>query len=120
MTRNRKYDYELLKREYIYDSGHPPISYTDLAEKHGMPRSLVSDRGIREEWAKQREEFRKALGVKTTEAMVDEITKFQIALREKSIAAGLEYLDGYLVALRAGDIKYTTRDMVAWLRWSGS
>lgn len=110
MTRARRYDYELLKREYIYDAGSPPCSYTDLAEKHGMPRSLLTDRGARENWTEQREEFRKALGVKTTEAMTDEIIKFQIATRERMMSVGLEYLDQFAKALTAGEIKVTTRD----------
>lgn len=112
MTRQNKYDYELLKREYIYDAGSPPISYTDLAERHGMSRSLLTDRGSREEWAEQRVEFRKALGVKTTEAMEDDIVKFQIATRERMMSVGLAYMDQYAKALESGDIKVSTRDML--------
>src|SRR5204862_1115992 len=84
----------------------------DLAEKHGMPRSLLTDRGGKEGWADQRTEFRRALGVKTTEAMTDEIIKFQIATRERMMTVGLKYMDEYAKALEAGEIKVATRDML--------
>ncbi len=111
MTRQRKYDYEALRAEYI--QAKTPISYTDLADKHGLSRSLLTDRGAREGWTAQRDAFREALGIKVTEAMTDQIAKFQIALHEKSIAVGLKYLDQYAAALDAGEIKMSTRDMVA-------
>lgn len=112
MTRQRKVDPELLKREYIYDSGNPPISFTQLAEKHGLARSGVADRGIREKWYEQRQEFRNALGIKTVEALGETWVKFETATREKMMSVGLDYLDKYAEALKNGEIKVSTRDML--------
>lgn len=112
MTSRTKFDYETLKREYIYSAESPPISYTDLADKHGMSRSLIADRGTKEGWYEQRVEFRKNLGIKTTEAMTDQITKYQMATRQKMMDVALTYLDQYEKALKGGEIKVSTRDMV--------
>lgn len=112
MTRNRKVDPEVLKREYVYDSSNPPISYTQLAEKYGLARSGVADRAIKEQWHKQREEFREQLGMKTVEALGEQWVKFETATREKMMSVGLKYLDDYTKALNDGEIKLSTRDML--------
>lgn len=112
MTRQRKVDPELLRREYIYDSANPPISFTQLAEKHGLARSGVADRGIKEKWYEQRQQFRETLGIKTVEALGETWVKFETATREKMMTVGLKYLDEYAKALEGGEIKVSTRDML--------
>jgi len=112
MTRNRKVDPEVLEREYIYDSGTPPISYTELAAKYGLARNTVAEKGIRGRWFERREEFRKTLGIKVTEALGEEWVRFETAAREKLMALGMTYVEKYAKALEDGEIKVSTRDML--------
>lgn len=113
MSRNQKHDYEALKREYIFDpTPGRGISFTDLAEKHGMPRSLVADRGVAEKWYEQRVEFRQQMGMKVVEALGESWVKFETATREKMMTVGLQYLDKFQVALDNDEIKVSTRDML--------
>lgn len=113
MTRNRKVDPEVLEREYIYDSGTPPISYTDLATKYGLARNTVAEKGIRGRWYERREEFRKTLGMKVTEALGEEWVRFETAAREKAMDIGLQVLTKFEEQLKDPEFKVSTRDMVA-------
>jgi len=112
MTRQGKDDWEISRREYGYDSSPRGISYTDLAAKHGMQRSQLSDRAIAERWYEQRQEFRQQLGVKTVDALTEKWVGIETAQREKTMMLGLKYLDLYEKALEAGEIKVNTRDML--------
>jgi len=109
----RKHDYDALQREYIFDSTPGRgISLTELAEKHGIARSLIADRAVAEGWTKKRQQYREALGVKTMEAMADRSAATEVAAREGMIALGLDYMKRYKAALEAGEIKLSTRDMI--------
>lgn len=112
MTRLRKVDPEVLEREYIYDSGSPPISLTQLAERHGLARSGVADKAMRGQWFRKREEFRQQLGEKAVEKLGEEWVRFETASRERMLSIGLDYLNKYAEALTNGDIKVSTRDML--------
>lgn len=113
MTRARKFDWDVIEREYIYDSGTPPISLTDLAERHGAARSGLTEIARRGRWFERREEFRKMLGIKATEKLGEEWVRFETAVREKAMNVGLKYLEAFEKALADGEIKVNTRDMVA-------
>lgn len=111
MTRNRLHDYEALKREYIFDpTPGRGISLTDLAEKHGMARSLLADRAVNERWYDQRTEFREQMGMKVVEALGENWVKFETATRQKMMDVGIKYLDKYAEALANNEIKVNTRD----------
>ena len=112
MTRARQIDPAILEREYIYDSGTPSISLTELAEKHGLARSNVTAKAQVGRWYERRVEFRKQLGEKTIAALGDSWVAFETATREKMMQVGLSYLDKYVKALEAGEIKANTRDML--------
>lgn len=112
MTRARKYDPELLEREYIYDSATPPISLTGLSERYGLARSGVAEKALKGRWFERRTEFRQQLGVKTVEALGEKWVGMETATREKMMTVGLEYLDKYAAALDDGTIKVSTRDML--------
>jgi len=119
MTRNRKIDPEVLEREYVYDSGTPPISFSGLAEKYGLARNTVAEKGIKGRWYERRKEFREQLGMKTVEALGDQWVRYETAVREKAMVIAVEYLEKYAKALTDGEIKVGTRDMlgvVAMLR----
>lgn len=112
MTRNRKVDPEVLEREYIYDSGSPPISLTQLAERHGLARSGVADKAMRGQWFRKREEFRQQLGEKAVEKLGEEWVRFETAVREKVTAIGLKYLTKFEAAMDDPEFKVSTRDML--------
>ncbi len=112
MTRNRKIDPAVLEREYIFDSGNPPVSLTDLANKYGMARSGIADKARVGRWYERREEFRKQLGEKTVEALGDQWIKYETAVREKMMQMGVAYLDKYVEALKNDEVKVNTRDML--------
>lgn len=110
MTRNRKVDPEVLRREYIYDTGNPPVSYTQLAERHGLARNTVAEKAIRGRWYELRQEFRENNAIKVTEALGDQWAKLEAATRDKLMSLGSTYLDQYLRKLQAEEIPLTTRD----------
>lgn len=113
MTRQRKVDPEVLEREYIYDSGNPPISYTGLAAKYGLARNTVAEKAIRGRWFERREEFRASLGMKVTEKLGEEWVRFETAAREKSMQVGLKIITKVEEMLDSGELKPTVRDMIA-------
>jgi hypothetical protein len=112
VTRNPKYDWTAIEREYIFDAGSPPVSYDDLVAKYGMARSGLSEIARKGRWYERREEFRQQLGVKAVERLGEEWVRFETATREKMMTVGIAYLDKYQKALEAGEIKVSTRDMV--------
>lgn len=111
MTRNRKVDPDVLEHEYIYSD--PPISFTDLAEKHGLARNTVAVKGIKGRWFERREEFRRTLGLKVSEALGEEWVRLETAAREKAMSIGVKVLDKFEKQLADPDFKVATRDMVA-------
>jgi hypothetical protein len=113
VTRNRKIDPEVLEREYIYDAATPAISFTQLAEKHGLARTTVAEKAIKGRWFERREEFRRQLGIKATAALGEEWVRFETAAREKSMNIGMKVLDKFDKQLEDPDFKVSTRDMVA-------
>lgn len=99
-----------LEREYIY--ADPPISLTELADKHGLARSNVAAKANSGKWYEKREEFRARLTEKTREALAEKWVEYETANRERLMAVASKYLDKYVEALDAGEIKVTTRDML--------
>lgn len=112
MTRNRKIDPEVLEREYIFDSSTPPVSFTALAERHGLARNTVAEKASKGRWFERREEFRKQLGVKTVEALGEQWVRYETAMREKLMAVGLAYIEKYEQAMADGTIAVSTRDLL--------
>lgn len=112
MTRNQKVNPEELEREYIYDQGTPPVSFSQLAERHGVTRSTVADRGIKGRWFERRKAFREQLGMKVTEAMGDEWVRLEAAVRERLMTLGLAYLARYEKDLAEDKVSISTRDMI--------
>jgi len=112
MTRARKVDPAVLEREYIFDSGNPPVSLTDLADKYGMARSGIADKARTGRWYERRIEFREQLGEKVVAALGDKWVAYETATREKMMNVGLKYLDKYVEALDRDEIKVSTRDML--------
>lgn len=114
MTRSRKVDPALLEREYIFDSGNPPVSLTQLADKYGMARSGIAEKARGGRWYERRIEFRERLGEKVVAALGDEWVKYETAVREKLMNVGIKYLDKYAEELdkEDSDIKINTRDML--------
>lgn len=112
MTRQRKVDIVELEREYIYDASAHPVSFTQLAQRHNLARNTVAEPATKGRWFERREEFRKQLGVKAVEALGEEWVKLETALREKTTAVGIKYLEQYEQALLANQIPLNTRDML--------
>jgi hypothetical protein len=112
MTRARKVDPALLEREYVFDSGNPPVSLTQLADKYGMARSGIADKARIGRWYERRIEFREQLGEKVVAALGDEWVKYETAVREKMMSVGLAYLDKYIDSMDKDDFKTNTRDML--------
>lgn len=112
MTRNRKMDPAILEREYIFDSGNPPISLTDLSDKYGMARSNISEKARAGRWYERRIEFREQLGEKVVAALGDKWVEFETAQRERMMNIAVKYLDKYVEKLDSGEITITTRDML--------
>ena len=112
MTRLRKGPAtETMEREYVY--AEPPISITELADKHGLARSGVADKARIGKWYEKREEFRKRLSDKTREAMAEKWAEMQTTVYERLMFSGVKYLDQYDKALAEGEIKPSARDMIA-------
>ena len=112
MTRLRKVEPEVLEREYVFDAANPPVSLTELAERHGLARSGVAEKARLGRWYERREEFRRQLGEKAVEKLGEEWVRFETASRERMLSIGLDYLNKYAEALTNGDIKVSTRDML--------
>lgn len=112
MTRQRKLDMDEVEREYIYDASPNPVSFSQLAAKHNVARNTIAEPGTKGRWYERRQEFRRQLGIKATEALAEEWVQFESAMRAKTTSVGLKYLDMYEKALDAGEIKMNTRDML--------
>lgn len=115
MTKLRKYDPEVLEREYIYDSSQKGISISLLAEKHGMARSGLADMAMKGRWYEKRKTFREQLGMRVIDAMGEEWAQYGAAVREKQMAIAMTYLDKYSDALDSGEIKMNTRDALGMM-----
>jgi hypothetical protein len=100
----------MLRHEYIY--ADPPISITELADKHGLARSGVADKARIGEWYKARQEFRNKVSDRVTEALAEKWSEFQVANYERLMKVAANYLDTYQAELEAGTIKVNTRDML--------
>lgn len=114
MTRTRKVDPEVLEREYIYDSSSPPISYTQLADRHGLARNTVAEKGIAGGWYSKRMAFRQSLGIKVADALGEEWVKFETATREKTMELGLKVLQRFENQLEDPEFQISTRDALGW------
>jgi hypothetical protein len=112
VTRNRKIDPEVLEREYIFDAATPPISFSGLAEKYGLARNTVAEKGVKGRWFERRKEFREQLGMKVTEALGDQWVRYETAVREKMMSGFVAYIEKWVAALDSGEIKVSTRDML--------
>lgn len=112
MTRARKIDPAILEREYVFDSGNPPVSLTDLADKYSMARSGIADKARVGRWYERRIEFREQLGEKVVAALGDKWVEFETARREQLMNVAVKYIDKYVEALDSGEIKMGTRDML--------
>src|SRR5690242_15466649 len=102
MTRLVKLDWDEVEREYVYDGSSNPVSYTQLAVRHNTARSAVAEHGTSGRWPEKRKAFREALGIKAIEAVSAEWVGFETAVRAKTTAVGLKYLDQFEKALDAG------------------
>lgn len=107
MTRARKADPALLEREYVYDSGNPPISITQLADNHGMARSNIADMARRGKWYEKRKEVRLTVGEKVLDAMTDRWAETQTVIRDRMLELSIKLLDQAEKAVAAGEIKIT-------------
>ena len=112
MTRLRKGPgTDALEREYVY--AEPTISISELADKHGLARSGVADKARIGKWYEKREEFRGKVTADVTAAMAEKWAEMQTAVYERLMKSGITYLDHYDLALEAGEIKPSARDMIA-------
>jgi hypothetical protein len=101
---------DALEREYVY--ADPAISLTDLAERHGLARSNVTDKARIGHWFEKREEFRRRLADETRDALAEKWAQMQVAVYERLAKTAGRYLDIYEQALESGDIKPSTKDMI--------
>jgi len=108
LTRARKVDPALLEREYVYDSGTPPISITQLADNHGMARSHIADMARRGKWYEKRKEIRTTVGEKVLDAMTDRWAETQTIVRNRMLELNIKLLDQAEKAVEAGEIKITS------------
>jgi hypothetical protein len=99
-----------MEREYVY--ADPPVSITDLAERHGLARSNVAAKAQSGRWFEKREEFRRRLAEETRDAMAEKWAEMQIAVYERLSKTAVAYLDLYEKALAEGEIKANTKDML--------
>ena len=102
---------DVLEREYVYSD--PPLSISDLAEKHGLARSNVAAKANAGKWYEKRQEWQRRLKDETRNALAEKWAESQVALYERLAKTAIKYLDGYDAALEAGEIKHNTRDMIA-------
>ena len=101
---------EALEREYVYAA--PPLSISDLAERHGLARSGVASKATAGNWFQKREDFRRRVAEETRSAMAEKWSEMQLATYERLAKMASSYLDAYEKALRDGEIKVSTRDML--------
>lgn len=102
---------DVLEREYVYSD--PPLSITDLAEKHGLARSNVAAKANAGKWYEKRQEWQRRLKDETRNALAEKWADSQVALYERLAKTATKYLDKFDEALEKDDFKVSTRDMVA-------
>lgn len=102
---------DVLEREYVYSD--PPLSITDLAEKHGLARSNVAAKANAGKWYEKRQEWQRRLKDETRNALAEKWAESQVALYERLAKTATVYLDKFDKALDAGEVKVNTRDMIA-------
>lgn len=112
MTRNRKIDPEVLEREYIFDSSPDPVSFTDLAIRHGLARNTVAAKGTAGKWFERREEFRRQLGIGVTNALGEQWVRFETQMRERLLSVGMKAVERYEKNFDDPDFKVGTRDLL--------
>lgn len=101
---------DVLEREYVYSD--PPLSISDLAERHGLARSNVAAKATAGNWFQKREEFRRRLAEETRDALAEKWAEMDIAVHERAAKLAVKYFDIYEKALDSGEIKPSTRDML--------
>ena len=102
---------DVLEREYVYSD--PPLSISDLAEKHGLARSNVAAKANAGKWYEKRQEYQQKLKDRTRDALAEKWAESQVALYERLAKTATVYLDKFDKALDAGEVKVNTRDMIA-------
>lgn len=101
---------DVLEREYVYSD--PPVSITELAERHSLARSNVAAKATAGKWFEKREEFRRRLSEKTRDAMAEKWSEMQTAVYERLAKTSVAYLDLYEKALAEGKVPANTKDML--------
>lgn len=112
MTRNSSIDYPALRNEYVY--ADPPISLTDLAEKHGHARSAIAEVSTRDHWYEDRQEFRLKLGQNTRLALAEEFAVSEAAHRRKIAKTAIAVLDKFATDLADDKIQINAKDAALW------
>lgn len=64
----RSHDWNAIRLDYV----NGQISYADLAKKHGLSRKAVQDRGTKENWVKQRGDYRVAITLELSQKLREE------------------------------------------------
>lgn len=117
MSRNPSVDWPTIHREYVYSE--PPISFTDLAAKHGIARSGLAAKAAGEEgeisWFEEREAFRATVNHNVSLALAGEFAQFELANRRKIADAAAKTLDAYMKGLADGEIKVGPREAAVWV-----
>jgi hypothetical protein len=108
MTRNPSSDPQQLEREYVY--APEPISFSELADRHGLARSNVADKARIGQWYKKRQEYQRQVSRSVVEAMGEKWAQQGVALREKVIHAAETTLDKYIELLDNDKIKPDAKD----------
>jgi len=111
VTRQRKLSPTDLEREYLYSD--PPLSFSELAEKHGVARSAIATLAAKGKWFDRREEFRSRLTERTREALSEEWSALQTANYRRLMKMASNYLDKFETLLDGDDFRPNTKDALA-------
>lgn len=118
MTRARKANQEELARRYIFDSGSPPITFSELSAETGLSRPYLVEMGVRgagtsmpgKSWTEQRKEYRLTVGEKVLNALADEWADTQVLLQKRMLETAVKMLDQFDRELADGKIALSARD----------
>jgi transposase-like protein len=88
------------------------LSLRELAQKHGVPVGTLARRAKRENWDKQRAEYKQRVLEKTKEKASEE----QAEISRLVFQIGRYILERFLDALESGGIKLTPSDAEKWAK----
>ena len=114
MPRPRVFDESVLRKEFLSSS----CTLKELASRHNASYSLVSKLASRQNWTKEREDYRKT-SIKNSVAIVEPVSSPQLHI-DRSVCTGdqiHQLIREATAAIKVGDIRSLKTLVDAWSSW---